>query len=139
MAEMAGLREAYSDHLQSYEWDTYLTVTFKHKRHDGTNAVNAVWERLPFAPTRAFFAVEPHKLDGIHLHALLYHPLIENDTPSRTQAYCTKTFGWSAASWLNGSPGCAEYCSKYITKGNEYFYKGLPFFWNHSPRVLTKR
>lgn len=129
------LLEAYSSHLSTFNWDTYLTVTFKHTRHDGTNAVNAVWERLPCLPDRAFIAVEPHKLDGIHLHALLHHrndmPVEQfNEIPGRTQAYCTKTFGWSKASFIE-TAGVLDYCSKYVTKGNEYFYKGDPYYWKH--------
>lgn len=129
------IRQAYADHLSRYYWDTYATVTFKRTRRDGTNAVSAVWDRLPFAPTRGFFAVEKHKLDGIHLHALLHHPIIgkgeevHNDIPKRTQAYLTATFGWSKCEWVNGQNGVSDYCAKYITKGNDYFYKGMPQYW----------
>lgn len=128
------IRKAYSDHLGQFAWDTFLTVTFRHTRHDGTNAVHSVWERLPLAPLRGFFAVERHKLDGIHLHALLYHSPQVFDTeafnliPGRTQAYCTKTFGWSKAEFIK-SEFALEYCAKYVTKDNDYFYQGLPFFW----------
>ena len=122
------VRDAYATYLRSFYWDTYLTVTFRNTRHDGTNAATAVWERLPFAPTRAFMAVEPNRLDGLHIHALLHHPLVENDTPGRTQAYCSNAFGWSKAEWV-ASEGVESYVAKYVVKGNEFFFKGMPRFW----------
>lgn len=133
MPDKNSLREAYAQHLQSFPWDTFLTVTFKHTRHDGTNAVNAVWQRLPGFCDRAFFAVEPHKLDGIHLHALLHHkdcvPVEQfNSVAERTQQYCTKTFGWSRAEFIE-TDGVMAYCSKYVTKENDYFYLGSPDDW----------
>lgn len=124
------LREAYANHLMQFDWNSMLTQTFKRTRHDGTNAVNAVWIRLqPFGYTRAFFAVEPHKLDGIHLHALLrknYESCIDD---TRVKQYCDKTFGWSVISPIRNNATVSLYCAKYVVKGNDYFYEGAPIAW----------
>ena len=126
------IQQAYSQYLQSFYWDYYATFTFRRIRHDGTNAVYAVWSRLPNV-SRAFFAVERFKLDGIHLHALLQSASLANpqfaSTPGRIQAYTTKTFGWSKVEWVGGSAGVADYCSKYVTKGNDYFFLGDKYWW----------
>ena len=88
LANVELLKEAYATHLNSFPWDMYLTQTFKLTRRDGSNAVSAVWKCLQdvFSSNRAFLAVEPYYLDGIHLHGLLRIPEWHDTLPGRVHS-----------------------------------------------------
>lgn len=126
---MGELHEAYSNYLLEFDWSTYATFTFKTTRHDGCNAVNAVWEKLQdyFAVDAGFFAVEPHYLDGIHLHSLLWGA--EKVPVARLARYSNKAFGWTHATGVKNSTTVAVYCTKYVVKGNDFYLKGDPGAW----------
>lgn len=127
------LSQAYASHLQQFQWDCYATVTFRNTRHDGTNAALAVWRKMQekFDAATGFVAVEPHRLDGKHLHGLFTFVPGQSGlvAPGRVQAYCTKAFGWSTASAARSEASVSLYCAKYVTKGNDFFYFGEPEAW----------
>ena len=129
------LHEAYAETISQYDWDIYLTQTFRRCRHDGTNAVFAVHKKMEdvFGASRAFVAVEPHKLDGLHLHALYRIPEWQSNLPTRIKKYEKKAFGYTnSIRSMNIPPEnftVAMYCSKYVTKGNDFFFLGSPEAW----------
>lgn len=129
------LHEAYAQFVSEYPWDIYLTQTFKGVRHDGTNAVFAVHKKMEsvFGASRGFVAVEPHKLDGLHLHALYRFPSWESNLPYRIKTYAGKAFGFTnSVRSMNVPPEnftVAMYCAKYVTKGNDFFFLGCYEAW----------
>jgi len=125
------LQQAYSEHLNSFPWDIYLTQTFKRTRRDGTNAVSSVWRILEdkFDCVRAFIAVEPHYLDGIHLHGLLRCIPWQDNLPIRMSKYLMKAFGWNTYSLARSQGIISWYCTKYVVKENNFFYKGDKSAW----------
>ncbi|KKM82453.1 hypothetical protein LCGC14_1319500 [marine sediment metagenome] len=133
------VREAYSDLLQSLPWDYYITQTYRHLHRDTISAPARWWEAIqPTLPTRAFVAVEPHYLDGIHLHCLvkfprgdagrsLFHRLdLRRDLRDR--------FGFVNVEAARTSSAVATYCAKYVTKGHlSYEFQGNPDSWSPEP------
>ena len=125
-------REAYAEHLNSFPWDIYLTQTFKRTRRDGINAARTVWHYLDdkFCASRAFIAVEPHYLDGIHLHGLIRVPEWHEKLPLAIHRYFTKAFGWNVTSVARSQGIISWYCSKYVVKENDFHYFGDKDSWN---------
>lgn len=127
-----GLHDAYANWLIGFDWQVYATFTFKHTRHDGCNAVNAVWEKLNevFDYDAAFLAVEPFKLDGVHLHGLLWTACPELLRLNAAHSYFNKAFGWSQFSMLAETRlSVGLYCTKYVIKENDFYLKGETGAW----------
>lgn len=79
--------------------------------------------------TRAFTAVEYHKLGGVHLHSLVAYDLTPREdyrsVELATAKYCNKAFGWTSCSSVKNQATVSLYCSKYVTKSDgEYFLFG---------------
>ncbi len=136
------LQEAYASHLTSFDWDVYMTQTFKHTRRDGSNAANHVYKTLEekFGAIRAFIAVEPHYLDGIHLHSLIHFPEInyQRDLVGRLKKYCGKAYGFNHIAVARDQDQVSLYCCKYVVKGNDFFYKGEPSAWKYVDKWENK-
>ena len=128
------LREAYANVLHSEAWDFYMTTTYRIPRHDGIRAAGRLWDILSnkFEAERAFVAVEAHRLDGIHLHALSHHATRPNLAPSSIWKYLFKANGRStvARPRFSSTALVTWYCSKYVTKGNcDFHFFGDPCAW----------
>ena len=127
------LREAYATLIHDQDWDFYSTVTYRVPRRDGIRAARRYWDVLEkkFDADRAFVAVESHRLDGIHLHALSRHALRPSLQAQTLWRYCFKAFGRYSAE----EPRCAStalvswYCSKYVVKGGEDNYHFFGDSW----------
>ena len=130
----AQLREAYATLIHDQAWDFYSTVTYRVRRRDGIRAARRYWEILDtkFDADRAFIAVEHHRLDGIHLHALSRHALRPTLQAQTLWRYCFKAFGrYSASEPRSASSALVTwYCSKYVTKGDGDNYHLFGDSWN---------
>ncbi len=133
------VRSAYSDLLQSLPWDYYLTQTYRHLHRDTISAPARHWEALQDAgATRAFIAVEPHYLDGVHLHSLAKFP-----GPMATATLfhrldlrrdLKREFGFVDVDRIRDPSQVTSYCSKYVTKGPlSYEFFGEPSTWHDNP------
>jgi len=127
------IRQAYAEHLQKYPWDYYITQTFRNNVRDGLRASQSFWGILErkFMATRSFIAVEPHKLDGIHLHALTRH-CFDKINEKALWKYLFKAEGRSRVESprFNSQALVTWYCSKYITKGDcDFHYFGDKNAW----------
>jgi hypothetical protein len=154
--KMDELKGAYANFLSEFLWDIYITQTFRgwapggdgirynnfgkisvinKGRRDGVVAVGAVWKTLSnkFGANRAFMAVEPCRYDGIHIHGLIHIPEWKANMPDRIKHYCEKAYGYTNSSQNMDlpleHPDVNMYVSKYVTKGNEYFYLGGVECW----------
>jgi hypothetical protein len=135
---MKPTQEAYSEFLQSREWDFFATVTSRSPRKDNLAFIRDFrqiahngfpWEY------RGFVAVEPHRSGMIHIHSLLYYeqPYTPGGVPwyhpdaSSLQSKFNFVFGRSRVDNINSRLDVSNYCSKYILKtdrGFEYDFIG---------------
>lgn len=128
------LREDYKDFLLNYTWDLYSTITFRRPRYDGIFWCEKVWKVFEkFGGSRGFIAVEPHLLDGIHLHMLSRHSFYSDagTIPRGLWKYCFKAFGRSLIEPVDNSIQVSRYCAKYVVKGNQYEFMGWPEAWKY--------
>lgn len=131
----AETRDAYAGHLQSYPWDYFATVTFRKLHRDPLNAARRVWDAADkLGASRGFVAVERHKLDGVHVHALL-RQLPHLQVPAKTHwRYMSKAFGRTSVEEPRDGMAAAAYCAKYVTKdhglsGESFHYFGDRDSW----------
>ena len=133
------VRSAYSELLESLPWDYFVTQTFRRLRRDTIHAPAQHWEALQEAgATRAFVAVEPHYLDGLHLHTLARFP---GDMAEATLFHrldlrrdLKNNFGFVTVDRIKSHEQVTTYCSKYVTKGMAtYDFFGNPGAWSPSP------
>jgi len=84
--------------------------------------------------SRAFVAVERHKLDGVHVHTLHRHTHRPDVAAASVWKFAHKAFGRSTVEFPRDGTAASVYCSKYVTKGDEsgdsFFYFGEPEAWN---------
>lgn len=117
------IRAAYSELLESLPWDYYLTQTYRHLHRDTISAPARHWEALQDAgATRAYIAVEPHFLDGLHLHTLAkFHGRMADATLFHRldlRRDLRRDFGFADVQRIRDPGQVASYCSKYVTKGS---------------------
>jgi len=133
---MQRLQVDYANYLLEFPWQAYYTQTFRTKRNDQHNCVQATWGKLAnnLKWTRAFIATERHRLGGVHLHYLLANDLdyASWQIPA-TRKYMNKAFGFSHIEPIRNEATVSLYCSKYVTKDNgDYYFIGdtwdKPFF-----------
>ncbi len=133
------VRDAYSDLLQSLPWDYFVTITFRRQRRDTIFTPRQVWNVFKdHHSDRAFFAVEPHRLGGLHLHALVHdkptwHPSIADPAEYLEAVFCNDA-GFSTVTAPRDPNLASTYCAKYVTKGtNDYQLYGAPYRWSPEP------
>jgi hypothetical protein len=132
-------RCAYSDYLQSYNWDYFLTATFRGSWRDSLKASDAVWEALYGCNAqRAFLAVEKHRYPNwnCHVHGLVsgYSPGWEPPMLLPWEIWQTlfQRFGRSQVSAVRSIEDVASYCSKYVVKRmSHYGFYGQTMFWRN--------
>ena len=134
MTDNASIREAYATLIHDQEWDFYSTVTYRTPRHDSIRAAGRYWATLSdkFDADRAFIVAEPHRLDGLHLHALSRHALRPELQAQTLWKYCFAAYGRYQAECVSGTTTALVtwYVSKYVTKGDPDGYFLFGDSWN---------
>jgi len=65
------IRQQYAEFLQGYNWDYFLTSTFRQPRKEPYYALQSVWHELQKSfVARAFMVAEPHQSGDLHIHGL---------------------------------------------------------------------
>lgn len=123
------IMEAYSQFIQSYDWDFFFTVTFRRERNDGIRAHEHVWSCLKSAGAhRVFIATESGRLTGrIHNHGLFAYKCRPVNSLGCGEMFerLHRSFGRSQVSPCRSPSATAEYCSKYVMKGlRDYDFYG---------------
>jgi len=131
-------RDAYARYLQSFNWDYFLTVTFRKDFRDGIKALDYVWDTLHYDcfAKRAFLSSEKHRYPSrdVHIHGLIsdydgsWRPNM--CLPWEMWSIMFKRFGRSRVEAISRSEQVTAYCSKYVSKRlSEYGFFGAPTFW----------
>jgi len=115
------VRQQYAEWLQGYNWDYFLTSTFRSPRKEPYYALKHVWHELKgHNVSRAFLAVEPHQSGDLHIHGLVsgrgpgWRP--ELDLPWDIWKGLFKRFGRAKVGACNSQEAVSGYCSKYLLK-----------------------
>lgn len=115
-------KEYYANWLQQYQWDDFLTVTFRSARREPYYALQHVWHELQrHHVARAFLACEPFQACGdIHIHGIVagrgpgWYPEIQ--LPWEIWDGLFHRFGRSKVEACNSHEAVTMYCAKYILK-----------------------
>ena len=115
------IRRQYAEWLQGYNWDYFLTSTFKKPRKEPYYALQSVWHVLQndFV-ARAFLVAEPHQSGELHIHGLAagrgpgWRP--EMALPWDIWTSLFKRFGRARVEACNTQEAVTGYCAKYLLK-----------------------
>jgi len=115
------IKEQYAEWLQSYNWDYFLTSTFRRPRKEPYYALQSVWHELQHHfVARAFLVCEPHQSGDVHIHGLAagsgprWRPELE--LPWDIWSGLFKRFGRAKVEACNSAEAVSLYCSKYLLK-----------------------
>ena len=115
------IRQDYAEWLQSYNWDYFLTSTFRQPRKEPYYALQSCWHVLQndFV-ARAFLVAEPHQSGDLHIHGLAagtgggWRPGIA--LPWDIWSSLFKRFGRAKVEACNTQEAVTGYCAKYLLK-----------------------
>lgn len=114
-------REAYADWLQSYNWDYFLTATFREPRKEPYYALRSVWHELTkYNVARSFLVAEPFQSGDLHVHGVVagrgpgWYP--ELSLPWDIWTGLFKRFGRAKVEACNSQEAVTGYCAKYLLK-----------------------
>jgi len=118
-----GLKEAWSDFLDQWKWDGFVTVTFREPRlpHHADSTLNEVAKVIRRHTHRRFFlGGELHINRTLHVHGLLQLPA-RDPAAKRPQATdlwreLYDRFGRSQVSAVQSQEAVSSYVSKYCVK-----------------------
>lgn len=141
------MRESYSDWLKTYNWDYFMTATFRSPRKEpyyAMESVNRVLEKHNVA--RTFLGCEPFQSGDLHIHGILagpgpgWFPVI--DMPWQIWESLFHAFGRSKVGTCRSTEAVSAYCSKYILKQQSrvcdyYSIYGTDLDWKNG--ILDKR
>lgn len=131
------IKESYAEFIQSFEWDYFITVTFKKPRKDKLYAIKKVWDTLYWSChiDRAFIVAENFKgQDECHIHGLIFsdiypysgrHSMYVGKQPSEVWRILFENHGRSKVEAINKKNNVAAYCAKYIMKEDDAEYEIL--------------
>jgi hypothetical protein len=113
------VKKAWGDWIASYPWTCFVTITYDSPRRAYNPALvlkGGRWTHKTTGAVRSAMFVEPYqKIDGYHLHGLLYLPEWTDSLEPRMEALekrLNRTFGDSCV--LPAQPGkAAGYVTKY--------------------------
>ena len=132
----------YAEFLQGYDWDYFITQTFRRPRKEPYYALHSVWHTLKYhGAARAFLACEPHKTGDLHIHGIMagggdgWLPHI--DPMWDIWEDCHKKYGRNKVELINTSAAVAGYCAKYVLKAqnvvaDHYEVFGDKIFWKRA-------
>jgi len=140
------IRQEYAEWLQGYNWDYFLTSTFRRPRREPYYALQSVWHGLrQYNVARAFLVAEPHQSGELHIHGLAAGPgpgwRPEMALPWDIWSGLFKRFGRAKVEVCNSQEAVSGYCAKYLLKQQSrvcdyYEVFGGKFAW-HNGRDLT--
>jgi len=115
------IREQYAEFLQGYNWDYFLTSTFRLPRKEPYYALQSVWHELQKSSVaRAFLVAEPFESGDLHIHGLAagrgpgWRP--ELALPWDIWSGLFKRFGRAKVEACNSQEAVTGYCAKYLLK-----------------------
>ncbi len=115
------IREQYAEWLQGYNWDYFLTSTFRKPRKEPYYALQSVWHVLQSDfVARAFLVAEPHQSGDLHIHGLAagsgagWRPELALPWDIWTSLF--KRFGRAKVEACNTQEAVTGYCAKYLLK-----------------------
>jgi len=122
IAERGGyIRQDYAEWLQGYNWDYFLTSTFRLPRVEPYYALRSVWHELRrYNVARSFLVAEPHQSGDLHVHGLAagagpgWRP--ELSLPWDIWSGLFKRFGRAKVEACNSQEAVTGYCAKYLLK-----------------------
>ena len=140
------IRQEYAGWLQGYNWDYFLTSTFRRPRQEPYYALQSVWHELQKSfVARAFLVAEPHQSGELHIHGLAAGPggtwRPDIALPWDIWSGLFKRFGRAKVEACNSQEAVSGYCAKYLLKQQSrvcdyYEVFGNKFAW-HNGRDLT--
>lgn len=115
------IRQGYAEWLQGYNWDYFMTSTFRSPRIEPYYALKHVWSELRnHNVSRAFLVAEPHQSGDLHIHGLAagrgpgWRP--EMALPWEIWSGLFKRFGRAKVEACNNQEAVTGYCAKYLLK-----------------------
>ena len=115
------IRRDYAGWLMEYNWDYFLTVTYRSPRREPYYALKHVWHELEeHSVGRAFLGVEPHQSGDLHIHGIVagaapgWRP--EIDLPWNIWSGLFHRFGRAKVAACNSHEAVTAYCAKYLLK-----------------------
>lgn len=133
------IRKQYSEFLQGYYWDDFITTTFRSPRKEPFYALKQVEaELLKHNVSMGFLACEPFQSGDLHIHGIVagmppgWKP--EIDLPWDIWSGLFERFGRSKVEMCNSQESVTAYCSKYVLKQQSrvcdyYSLFGEPMNW----------
>ena len=116
------IRESYAEWLHDYNWEYFLTSTFRRPRKEPYYALQTVWHELNHNSSvqRAFLVAEPHQSGDLHVHGLVAGRggawLPDISLPWDIYARLFKRFGRAQVGAANSQGAVSSYCAKYLLK-----------------------
>ena len=115
------VRQEYAEWLQGYNWDYFLTSTFRKPRKEPYYALQSVWHELQhYSVARAFLVAEPHQSGDLHIHGLASGRgagfLPDIALPWDIYAGLFDRFGRAKVEACNSQAAVSSYCAKYLLK-----------------------
>jgi len=121
MTDRREVRDAFGNWLATFNWDYFLTITFRNPRHphhalSTVRQVGKVVRR--HSAGRLFLGTELHVNRTLHVHGLLETRKRPNDF-LRWALWDSlfNTFGRSEVRGVQSREAVSNYVSKYVTKG----------------------
>ena len=109
------LKKAWGDWIDEYQWSCFITMTFDMPRDPINTLKGGRWAHKTSGSVRSAIFVEPfQKIEGYHLHGLLYVPEKINSLEpfmKSLQKRMINNFGLSKV-----LPAWAGHASRYVTK-----------------------
>jgi hypothetical protein len=122
------IRPEWAKFLKGYQWDYFLTATFRKPRREPYYAMKGVWNELKrYNVARAFMGVEPHQSGDLHIHGVVagkYNPGTgevwkpEIALPWEIKEGLDSRFGFSRVQSCRSTEAVTGYCAKYVLKGS---------------------
>lgn len=114
-------KKQYAEWLKEYNWDYFMTATFRKPRREPYYALQHVWYELKrHWVARAFMGVEPHQSGDLHIHGIIagsppgWKPEIA--LPWDIWQGLFKRFGRARVEACNTREAVSLYCAKYVLK-----------------------
>lgn len=128
------VKQTWGDHLTQYDWDYFITLTFKFTCYNPTRALTRAkqWSKKWHFQRAIFFIEDFAWSDGVHVHGLVKC----NDGLKPPASVLWKDwfdrFGRNTISVYQKDKGAEHYLTKYITKDikkNDYLMWGRKKWW----------